>query len=412
MTKALVALVVFAGLGLLGWRIYTKLNEARAPAGGQSGRGRRGSAAVAVETAPIRKATIRGIGRFTGSLSPRSLFVVAPKISGRLEKLVVDVGDPVKPGQLVAEMDDDEYAQQVEQARAELAVAEASVAECRSALGVAGRELERVKALRKMKVASEAEFDETQARHAVCDAKQRVALAEVTRREAALKAAEVRLSYTRIHVSWGNAGEPRVVGERFVDEGAMLRANDPIVSILDNSVVVALIDVIERDYPGVRPGQEAVIDTDAFPGRKFAGKIVRIAPLLKETSRQARVEIEIQNPERLLKPGMFVRVRIEFDRHENATVVPVAALARREGRQGVFLVDSGEMKARFVSITLGITEGELAEVLDPPLSGHVVTMGQHLLEDGARIRLPEETPPDAERNPKREKGGSPKGRHP
>ena len=94
--------------------------------------------------------------------------------------------------------------------------------------------------------------------------------------------------------------------------------------------VIALIDVIERDYPDVGPGQEAVIDTDAFPGREFAGKVTRVAPLLKETSRQARVEIEMPNPERLLKPGMFVRVRIEFDRHENATVVPLAALARRE----------------------------------------------------------------------------------
>ena len=128
--------------------------------------------------------------------------------------------------------------------------------------------------------------------------------------------------------------------------------------------------------------------TDAFPGREFAGRIVRIAPLLKETSRQARVEIEIPNSNEDLKPGMFVRVQIQFARQDDAVVVPVAALARREGRQGVFIVDRGNMKADFVPVTLGITEGEIAEVTHPPLSGEVVTMGHHLLEDGGAVRLP------------------------
>ena len=388
MKKAIMALIVLALLAGVGWRLGL-WTGGEGP--GQGGR-HRGGAAVAVEVAPVRKATIRRIGRFTGSLSPRSRFVVAPKVAGRLEKLAVDVGDDVKPGQLIAELDDDEYAQQVEQARAELAVAKATVAECRSAQEVASRELERVRTLRVTKVASESELDETVARNAAADAKHKVALAEVTRREAALKAAEIRLSYTRIHVSWEEDGGPRVVGERFADEGAMLRANDAIVSVLDNSVVIALIDVIERDYPEVRKGQGAVISTDAFPQREFEGRIVRIAPLLKETSRQARVEIEIPNPERVLKPGMFIRARIEFNRHEGATVVPVSALARRNGRTGVFLADTGEEKARFVPVVTGISEGGLAEVVEPELSGLVVTMGHHLLEDGAAIRLPAELP--------------------
>lgn len=416
MKKLIVTLVVLAGLGslgFLGWRIYVKVKEARTQKGGGGRRGGKGGGgvAVAVELSPVRKATVRDIARFTGSLFPRSRFIVAPKVAGRLEKLTVDVGSLVKRGQLIAELDDDEYAQQVEQARAELAVAKATVAECKSALDVAARELERVRTLREKKVASESEFDESEARHAACDAKRKVALAEVARREAALKTTEVRRSYTRIHVSWRNAAETRVVGERFVDEGTMLNANAPIVSILDNSVMTAVIDVIERDYTKVRSGQVAVITTDAFPGREFTGKIVRIAPLLKETSRQARIEMEIPNSERLLKPGMFVRARIEFDRHEKATVVPVAALARREGRLGVFIADTKEMKARFVPLKLGITEGELAQVVEPPLTGQVVTMGHHLLEDGAPIRLPAAEPSETKgQKPDGKSGGRRGGR--
>ncbi len=385
MKKAVIALIALAVLGLVGWRIYVKVTGGS----GERQRGRRGGgAAVAVEIAPVRKASMQSIGRFTGSLRPNSMFIVAPKVGGRLEKLTVDVGDVVKSDQLIAQLDDDEYAQQVEQARAELAVAKANVAEAKSTLEVGGREMKRVTALHEKKMASDSEKDEVAARYAASEAKHNVALAEVMRREAALKAAQVRLSYTRIHVSWEDQAAFRVVGERFVDEGEMLRANDSIVSVLDNRVMIATIDAIERDYTKLTVGQAATVTTDAFPGREFTGTIVRIAPLLKETSRQARVDIEIPNQKQELKPGMYVRVRIEFDRHEDAVVVPFAAIARRDDRQGVFLVDTEGMKANFVPVTTGIVEGELVEVLDPPLAGSVVTMGHHLLEDEGAIRLP------------------------
>jgi len=211
---------------------------------------------------------------------------------------------------------------------------------------------------------------------------------------------------TQICVASDARNEHRwVVGERFVDEGAMLGANTAIVSVLDIGAMTAVIHVIEKDYPKVKVGQSAVVTADAFPGKTFSGKIVRLAPLLKETSRQARVEIEIPNPDALLKPGMFVRVQIEFDRHDNATVVPLSALVNRNGRQGVFLADLQEMKARFVPVTLGIVNGGLAEVLNPPLSGQIVTLGQHLLEDGTGIIVPG----SEHSKPKGRAGAPPKG---
>ena len=120
--------------------------------------------------------------------------------------------------------------------------------------------------------------------------------------------------------------------------------------------------------------------------------MVRIAPLLKEKSREARVEIEVANSEIFLKPGMFVRVQIEFDQHENATVVPTGAIVKRNGAQGVFLADLQRKSARFVPITTGIVTGDRAEVVAPPLSGHVVSLGHHLLEDGAPIIIPDAKP--------------------
>ena len=104
------------------------------------------------------------------------------------------------------------------------------------------------------------------------------------------------------------------------------------------------------------------------------------------------MEIAVLNLERLIKPGMFIRAHIEVARHDNTTVVPVAALTKRNNQQGVFLVDTQNMKAHFVPVTLGIVNGESAEVVKPSLSGSVVTLGYHLLEDGSAITLPAEKP--------------------
>ncbi|NQT11048.1 MAG: efflux RND transporter periplasmic adaptor subunit [Desulfobacteraceae bacterium] len=383
MKKFFVIIIVLAGLGFLGWQIYQKASDSS-----KGFKRERQNVPVAVEVVLIKKASIRQVGSFTGSLYPFSEFILAPKIAGRLEKILVHIGDTVKGGQLVAILDDDEYRQQVSQATAEMEVAQANLQERKSTIENAKREYERTVALRKKKIISESQIDAAESEFKTQQAKLEVAVAQLSQKKAALKIANIRLSYAQIQVTENNTAGYRVVGERFVDEGAMLAPNTSIVSILDIGKLIAAIHVIERDYPKIQLGLEAIISTDAFPGHTFNGKVIRIAPLLKEKSRQARVEIEIPNAQKLLKPGMFVRVHIQFDEHKNATVVPVAALVKRNGTQGVFLADLKEQKARFVPVTVGIVSGLQAEVLNPPITGSVVTLGHHLLEDGSLIILP------------------------
>jgi len=403
MRKALIAaaLVALAVLGLIGWRVYVKLTAQGVAAGKPK------TAAVAVEVAPVEEgAVIHDIAQFTGTLVARSYVVIAPKIAGRLERLTVDIGDRVKRGQVIAELDKEEITEQARQAKAELDVASANVEDATASLNIAESDYNRTKALNEKEIASKSELEAADARLKAQQAKLKVAQAQVAQREAALKSAEVRLSYTRISATWeGGAGE-RLIGERFADQGAMLSANAPIVSLLDISSLTAIVNVIERDYSQILPGQEAQLTTDAYPDKLFTGKVTRVAPLLKETSRQARVEVELPNPDGLLKPGMFIRAQIEFARHDNATVVPLAALVTRDARRGVFLADALSKTAKFVSVTIGIAEGERVEILRPPLSGKVVTLGQHLLEDGGAILLPE--PPPALKANSSPAGGAPK----
>ncbi len=385
MKKIILAVVLLAGVGLVGWQVYQKVVAS------QKGNGqKRRAVKVAVEAKAVERGAIRDIHEFTGTLYPRSQFVVAPKIAGRLKKLMFNIGDRLEPGQLIAVLDDDEFVQQVDQAQAELQVAKANLEERQNSLDIAKREYDRTVVLRSKKIASESELDTAASNYKTQEAKLKVALAQVVQNEAALKVAQVRLSYTQIKVPPKEKDEYRVVGERYVHEGAMLAANTPIVSILDIHKLVAAIHVIERDYSKIRMGMHAIVSTDAYPGKTFSGKIIRMAPLLQEKSREARIEIEIANNEILLKPGMFVRVLLEFERHDNAVIVPLDALAKREGRQGVFMVDEQQQTARFVAVETGITNGQRVEVVNPDLSGLVITLGHHLLEDGSAVILPGE----------------------
>jgi membrane fusion protein (multidrug efflux system) len=105
--------------------------------------------------------------------------------------------------------------------------------------------------------------------------------------------------------------------------------------------------------------------------------------------------VEVPNPDLTLKPGMFVRARVEFARHENATLIPLPALVKRDNKDGVFIADTKNLKARFVPVNTGIINGEIVEIAEPQISGLVITMGNHLLEDGSDITLPKmEPPPD------------------
>jgi RND family efflux transporter MFP subunit len=382
-TRLIAAIIILSGISAFGWQVYQKVSV--------STRGierQRQNIPIAVEVAAVKKSPIREIGNFTGSLHPLSEFMIASKIGGRLEKLSVNIGDIVHNGQLVAVLDSDEYRQQVIQATAELEVARANLEEQRNAIENAQREYERTKALRLKKIASESQLDAAESEFKSQQAKLKVAGAQISQKEAVLKMAEIRLSYSVIKIL-GTSATGYVVGERFVDEGAMLAPNTPIVSILDIERLIVAINVIGRDYPKIQIGQEAVISTDAFPKDTFTGKVIRLAPILKEKSREARVEIEIPNTQRRLKPGMFARVQIQFNVHDNATVVPLAALVKRNGLQGVFVIDPQEQKAGFVPVTLGIINHVQAEVLTPVLTGAVVTLGQHLLEDGNSVILPD-----------------------
>jgi len=340
-----------------------------------------------VETAAIETGTIRGLRTFSGALEPRAAFVVSPKIGGRLEAMLVDIGDSVKRGAVVARLDDDEYRQNLAQSQADLLVAKANLAEAESALEIATRSMERTQTLSTRGVASDAELDAARSELRAREARVEVQKAQITRAEAEVATARIRLGYAEVTALWADSDASRVVAERFVDEGQTVSANTPLFEIVDLDPLSGVFFVTEKDYANLRVGQQVDVHTDAYPDETFTGQIERIAPVFHQNSRQARVEIAVPNRDLRLKPGMFIRADVEVRRVENAVLVPAESIVTRSDVQGLFLVAPDGKTAHWKQVEIGIREGGRVQVLGDGLEGRVITLGQQLIQDGSAITV-------------------------
>ncbi len=381
--------IVLAG-GVLAWAIHARLQDSGAAKPPRAERTR----PVPVEVAQIERAPIELRRSFTGNLNAHAEFVVAPKVSGRIDQLNVDLADTVKRGQVVARLDNAEYVQAVKQAQANLVVAQANLAEAESLLQIAERELQRIEKLRARGVTSESQRDVAKADQLAKEAHVQVTRAQVERAQADLELARIRLGYTAVTADWRGGDGKRTVAARLVDEGETVSANTPLLRIVELDPVTAVFFVTERDYGLLQPGQEAELHTDAFPGEAFHGRIVRIAPVFRESARQAQVEMRVDNPQVRLKPGMFVRATVTLRRVPEAVIVPEQALVTREGKNGVFMLADNGRSVSWREVQVGIRDGDRVQLTGEELQGRVVVLGQQLLDDGAAVLLPQQREQD------------------
>lgn len=379
---ALFSLLLLSVTGLVAWRAIAHADPGAVPESA-------GQTVVAVEVAPVTSGRLREIRVLSGTLQASTRFDVSAKAGGLIEQMKVDLGDEIERGQIVAVLDDDEFEQAVVQAEAELAVRQAELASAQAELRRVRREYDRLQTLAERRVVTNVELDEITA--TLESQKASVALAEARVRQARAEeeVARIQQRYTTIRAAWEGGPDTATVSERYEDAGNTVQVGDAVIGVVALDPLTAVVSVTERDYTRLRVGQPATLMTDARPGDTFDAEIVRIAPIFREASRQARIELRVANPDGQLRPGMFVRVRVVLREGEADTIVPAAALVQRGDEQVVFQVaDDGETVTEH-PVTVGIREAEQVEIVSPPLSGQVVVLGQHLLEDGAAIRVTE-----------------------
>jgi len=370
--------------------------------------GERVATPVAVETAPVERGSLEHRRTFSGTLDAFAKLTVAPKIGGRVVRVPVDLGDPVPEGQQLVELDADEFRQAVALAEADRTVAQARLLEAEGALETKRRELERVEKLHASGLSSDAVLDTTRAAARTAAAAEQVARGGLARAKAELATARIRLGETVIEAGPLAGGGTRVVAARMVDPGDTIAANTPLLSVVEIDPLIAAISVTEQDYPRIRIGQRATLSTDVLPGQRFDAVVERIAPAFDEASRQARVELRVDNADLTLKPGTFARVTMVLGREDATTIVPQTALTRRGERDGVFVVSADGTHVAFRPVVVTIRDEGRVAVRGDGIEGHVVTLGQHLLDDGTLIApqpgTSTPTPHEDEPEPSRARG--------
>ena len=375
-----IALAVLIFFGLAVFRLASSFMSG-GPKGGRPER------EVYVELGRAEFGTLREVGIYYGSLiSPRQ-FSVSAQVGGRLEKLWADLGDEVASGQPLALLDDEPYQLAREEALHHVRLNEAQFQEAEANLWLARSEMNRQNNLAGKRIVPQAELETAENKLRQAEARRAVAESQLSAARSQLADADLKLSYTQVSAAWPEGGR-RYIGRRLVEEGGLVTANTPILTLVSLDPLLVLVEVLEKDYPRLRVGQEADLRTEAWPGEIFRARVARVAPVLSAETRQARGELEVANPELRLKPGMFAEVNFVFREIENVWSVPLDVPFRRREGFVIFLADPESKTVRLLPVTLGLVDSGRVELAGaPPLDQPVVFLGQHLLSDGQAYKL-------------------------
>ncbi len=307
-------------------------------------------------------------------LRPLYAAEVGSKTLGNLDAVLVDRGDRVRRGQVLALVRPSDLPDQ-------LAMARGALAQNQAALGLARTNLDRAKLLAPEAVVSQSELQQAQSSVAVSEANEVAARAQIA-------ALGVRLGETRIVSPMDG-----VVMTRRLDPGALVGPTQgPIVTVARLDVLRVFINVPEKSAVSVTAGKAAFVEVDALPGRRFSAKVVRVSPGFDPATRTLEAEVQLTNTDGDLRPGMYGRATLVLDTHAGAVVVPVTGVQSTHDRTFVFVHKDGVVKRR--QIETGFDGDDILEVTRGLSAGEdIVVAGLTLIADGAKVRAVTAVPP-------------------
>jgi RND family efflux transporter MFP subunit len=324
---------------------------------------------------------------YTADISPNQVVNIFSRVDGYIAKLHVDKGDFVRVNQLLVEIDHTDYQHAVNQAKANLSAAKAKVAQQDAVVRNAKLTFDRMLTLIKDQFVSQQDLDNAQVNFDAARAAQESLHAQVDQMEVALAQSETNLAYSYIRAPFAG-----YIAERNLDTGAYVSSataststmSRGIMSLHDIHTVRVLIEVVERDIPLVKVGQNAELRAEAYPDQVFEGTVTRIVQALNRATRTMTVEVDLSNRDRRLKGGMFARVEVLVGTHQHALQIPIDAVSRLEDTQYVYVVREG--KARRVDIEIGVRSNNRIEITNG-LTGdeQVIVSGKDLVHDGTPV---------------------------
>jgi membrane fusion protein (multidrug efflux system) len=310
-------------------------------------------ALVPVETMTPIRGDVYAVYSGTAPIEAFAEADVIAKVEGEVREILFEEGDEVKEGDVLARLDGDRLRLELNESRARLE-------QMRS-------DFERNSDLRDKGLLSEGEFEKLRY--------------DLEALEASFNLASLELDYTKIR-----APIDGVVSERYIKVGNTVRVGEPAFRVTSFNPLVAYLHVPEREYRQISAGQPVAIDIDALAGQRIIAAVTRISPVVDPETGTFKITIEIRDEERRIKPGMFGRMSIVYDVHENVLQVPRSAIVEDMGNQTVFVIEEGKAVRRIVQTGYG-NDG-MIEITDG-IAGDdaVVTVGQVGLKPDAKVSV-------------------------
>jgi len=207
------------------------------------------------------------------------------------------------------------------------------------------------------------------------------AKAAVEKAEASLEMVQKSLDDTIIQ-----APIDGIISQRLLDKGDLASPNRPFVTIVDMDMVRILAKVPVRDIVEIKLGDQAIIKPDAYPGKSFPGTVANISPVVDRTSQTCDIEIEAVNADHKLKPGMFTRIELTTQEHENVPIIPVDVIQKDGAETFVYVVE--DSKAARKNVITGISDSIRTEVISGlGIGDDFIVAGYHSLSPGASVVL-------------------------
>jgi len=374
---------------------------------------------ITVQISPVVRKNLTYSLFATGDITPMMQVDLFPRVSGYLERIYVNLGDSVRQGQVIAQIDQADFAQKVKEGEAKVAHARAQLSEleagsrpeelrqaeealrqAQSRFDNAKLQYERVEALFKKQVMSKKEMDLADMEYRVAEAQltssqqnlklikegarqevKEASRAKLKEMEALLAQEQIRLQNTLITAPF--QGE---VVRKYLDAGALVSSSTPIVNLVHTMTLKIVANVLERDIPLLKPGMRAKIQAEAYPEKVFEGRVARVNIGLELSTRTLQAEIEIPNSDRLLKPGMFARIEVVLLEKPEVLAIPSNAVMEEQGKRFVYVVQGN--KAVRTPILTGIEQERFVEIKEGLKEGdQVVTRGQEAIRENTTLRV-------------------------
>jgi RND family efflux transporter MFP subunit len=337
----------------------------------------------------VRVATVRPSDRITPVTLPATTLAFSAanlfaRASGYIDKRLVDIGDRVKEGQLLAAISAPELDYQYSQNEATLVQLSETLSQAQANLELAKVTWDRDRPLVGQGWVTQQQGTIDVQTLRAREAAVRLAEANVRAQEALLKVINQQMAYRSVVAPFDG-----VITARNIDVGSLVQANTAsgtfMFTIMQSDVIRTQVYVPQDQVFGLTPGVDAVVRVPELPGRTFPGKVTRTADALDPGTRTLLTEVDIPNPDGVLKPGTYCRVELHVPRDTPSFLVPAEAIIFNRNGLQVAVVEGGEAHIRKVSVARDL--GTQVEVRDGVKEGDVVVLNPQVdLVEGSKVK--------------------------